>query len=134
MNFNVYQNTFIYRMLCVSTKSKQHLQPDFDLLSPSWTDGAGQVAPDGRGRLCTPFHKRGLQLPPRLSAPKLTSPAGFREPAARQGCFHGPQTHLPDTASAQGYLLQTARPRGWEPRSRSWQSPLKSAALRRARG
>lgn len=59
----------------------------------------GQVAPDGPGRLLAPFHKGGLQLPPRPGAPELTSPTSLEEApaAASSGGFHSSQTHLPDT-------------------------------------
>ena len=96
-------------------------------------DGVGQVAPDGRGRLLAPFHKEGLQLPPRPGAPELTSPIGLEEApaAASSGGFHSSQTHLPDTPSAQGYLLRSSI---FVSQRQSCQTPLKSATLSRAGG
>lgn len=141
---STYTKTSFCGMFCVSTR-KQHLQPDSDPVVQLGQAGRGKWHQMAERGSLPPFHKGGLQLPPGLCAPKMTSPASLGEvPTAAsrgEGGFlgapalplrHPPRPPLPP--ASPGIPPETAHPRWQELGSRSCQTRFKWTTFRRARG
>lgn len=109
--------TSFYGRFCVSTR-KQRLQRDSDPAFQLGQTGRGEWHQMAERGSLPPFHKGGLQLPPGLCAPKMTSPAGLGEvPAAArraEGAFSGPsptsETPPAPHSRHRGYLWKLHTP------------------------